>query len=129
MFFVSFWVINEGIWESCVRIMRRFKVVSWLCGGQAVNSSKTCMSKFLVVFYSSLPCDMMAGIVDILLRGIFERPIFTWSRVDYIQTKVFHPENPETMLVMKDLENVYKRVKGPMTFTRRNTIFVDSNVF
>jgi hypothetical protein len=30
---------------------------------------------------------------------------------------------------MKDLEKVYKRVKGPMAFTRRNTIFVDSNVF
>ena len=89
---------------------------------------KDWMSKFFVAFYSFLPCDMMAGIVDILLRGISERHIFTWSRVDCEQTKVSHPENPETMLVMKDLEKVYKRVKGPMTFTRKNTIFVDSNV-
>ena len=89
---------------------------------------KDCMSKFLVAFYSSLPYDMMYRIVDILLRGVSERPLFIWSRVDCVQTKISHPENPETMLVMKDLEKVYKRVKGPMTFTRRNTILVDSNV-
>ena len=62
------------------------------------------------------------------MRSISERPVFSWSRVNYVQTKVSNPENPETMLVMKDLEKVYKRVKGPIEFTGRNTILIDSNV-
>ena len=89
---------------------------------------KDCMSKFMVGFYSSLPVDILAGIVNILLRDIPERPLFTWSRADCVETKIPHPENPELMLVMKDLEKVYKKVKGPMAFTRNNTILLDSNV-
>jgi hypothetical protein len=29
---------------------------------------------------------------------------------------------------MKDLEKVYKKVKGPMIFYKKNTILLDSNV-
>ena len=89
---------------------------------------KDCMSKFMVGFYSSLPVGILVGVVNILLRDIPERPLFTWSRADCLETKVPHPENPELMLVMKDLEKVYKRVKGPMAFSRKNTILLDSSV-
>lgn len=89
---------------------------------------KNCLSKFLVGFYSSLHMDIWAGIVNILLCNISERLMFTWSRADCVEAKVRFPENPEFMLIMKDLEKVYKTMKGPITFSRKNIILLDSNV-
>ena len=45
-----------------------------------------------------------------------------------MEAKVPHPENPKLMLIMNNLEKVYKRMKGPMTFSRKNTILLDFNV-
>lgn len=57
---------------------------------------KDCMSKFL------------GWVVNILLRDIPERPMFTWSRAICVEAKVSYPENLELILIMKDLEKLYK---------------------
>jgi hypothetical protein len=77
MFFVRFWMMNEGILKSLCENYEKVQGSVVILRWSNSKLLKDCMSEFFVVFYSSLPYDMMSRIVDILLSGISERPIFT----------------------------------------------------
>ena len=59
--------------ENIEKIEGAFVAIRW----SSMKLIKDCISKFMVGFYSSLPSEVLAGVVDILLRNIPERPMFT----------------------------------------------------
>lgn len=72
--------------------------------------------------------EILAGVVNILLHDIPEISMLIKSRTDCVEAKILHLENPELMLILKDLEKMYKRMKGLMAFRRKNTILLDFNI-